>query len=128
MNNIKPKLIVILGPTASGKTKLGVKLCSKFNGEIVSADSRQVYKGMDVGTGKDIRDYCLKLPITNYQLPITKISNSKSQILNKSKIKNSKFKKYRIVKIPYHLIDIVNPKKRFNLDQYQKMAFQAIDD
>jgi len=46
------KLIVILGPTASGKSELAVKLAKKFNGEIVSADSRQVYKGMDIGTGK----------------------------------------------------------------------------
>jgi tRNA dimethylallyltransferase len=46
------KLIVILGPTASGKSELAVKLAKKFNGEIISADSRQVYKGMDIGTGK----------------------------------------------------------------------------
>jgi tRNA dimethylallyltransferase len=47
-----PKLIVILGPTASGKTELAVKLAQNFNGEIVNADSRQVYKGMDIGTAK----------------------------------------------------------------------------
>ncbi len=46
------KLIVILGPTASGKSELAVKLAKKFKGEIVSADSRQVYKGMDIGTAK----------------------------------------------------------------------------
>ena len=46
------KLIVILGPTSSGKTDLSVKLAKKFKGEVVSADSRQVYKGMDVGSGK----------------------------------------------------------------------------
>ena len=46
------KLIVILGPTATGKSDLAVKLAKKFNGEIVSADSRQVYKGIDIGTGK----------------------------------------------------------------------------
>ena len=48
----KQKLIVILGPTASGKTGLSIKLAKKFNGEIISADSRQVYKGMNIGTGK----------------------------------------------------------------------------
>src|SRR3989344_7963356 len=47
------KLLVICGPTATGKTKLGVFLAKKFNGELVSADSRQVYTGMDIGTGKD---------------------------------------------------------------------------
>jgi tRNA dimethylallyltransferase len=48
----KPKIIVIVGPTASGKTSLSIKLAKKFNGEIISADSRQVYKGMNLGTGK----------------------------------------------------------------------------
>jgi len=51
------KLLVIVGPTATGKTKLAVKLAQFFNGEIVSADSRQVYKGMDIGTGKDLSDF-----------------------------------------------------------------------
>lgn len=46
------KLIVILGPTSSGKSDLAVRLAKKFNGEIVSADSRQVYKGMNIGSGK----------------------------------------------------------------------------
>jgi tRNA dimethylallyltransferase len=49
---MKPKVIVILGPTAAGKSSLAVKLAQKFNGEIVSADSRQVYKGMDLGSAK----------------------------------------------------------------------------
>jgi len=52
MSIANKKLIVILGPTASGKSELAVKLAKKFNGEIISADSRQVYKGMDIGTGK----------------------------------------------------------------------------
>jgi len=50
-------LIVILGPTASGKTKLAVNVASKINGEIISADSRQVYRGMNIGTGKDYEEY-----------------------------------------------------------------------
>lgn len=53
MTKIKPvKIVVIVGPTASGKSDLGIKLAKKFNGEIISADSRQVYRGMDIGTGK----------------------------------------------------------------------------
>ena len=107
------KIIVILGPTASGKTKLAVELAEKFNGEIVSADSRQVYRGMDIGTGKDLKDYRLEIPNPNDQLP------------NKFKIQNSKLK---IIEIPYHLIDVANPKEQFDLAQYQKMAFRAIDD
>lgn len=50
-------LITILGPTASGKTAIAVQLAQDFNGEIISADSRQVYKGMDIGTGKDLDEY-----------------------------------------------------------------------
>ncbi|MDD2807899.1 MAG: tRNA (adenosine(37)-N6)-dimethylallyltransferase MiaA [Patescibacteria group bacterium] len=51
------KVIVILGPTASGKTKMAIRLAKKYNGEIISADSRQVYRGMDIGSGKDLVDY-----------------------------------------------------------------------
>ena len=50
-------LITILGPTACGKTKLAVALADRLGGEILSADSRQVYRGMDIGTGKDLADY-----------------------------------------------------------------------
>jgi tRNA dimethylallyltransferase len=50
-------LVTILGPTATGKTRLSAFLASKLNGEIISADSRQVYKYMDIGTGKDLNDY-----------------------------------------------------------------------
>jgi tRNA-2-methylthio-N6-dimethylallyladenosine synthase len=55
-NSRKAKLVVIVGPTASGKTDLAIRLAKKFNGEIVSADSRLVYKGMDIGTAKPQKD------------------------------------------------------------------------
>lgn len=66
--NKRPKVVVILGPTASGKTKLAVDLALKFNGEIVSADSRQVYKGMDIGTGKDLSEYVKDNKKVSYHL------------------------------------------------------------
>ena len=50
-------LICILGPTASGKTRYAVQMAMDRGGEIISADSRQVYRGMDIGTGKDLSDY-----------------------------------------------------------------------
>lgn len=56
MNN-KYNIITILGPTATGKTKFAAHLCKAINGEIISADSRQVYRNMNIGTGKDIEDY-----------------------------------------------------------------------
>ena len=52
-------MITILGPTASGKTPLAAALALDIGGEIISADSRQVYRGMDIGTGKDLADYCV---------------------------------------------------------------------
>ena len=52
-------LAVILGPTASGKTQLAAKLANDLHGEIISADSRQVYKNMDIGTGKDLNQYII---------------------------------------------------------------------
>lgn len=93
------KVIVILGPTATGKTKLAVKLAHRHNGEIISADSRQVYRGMDIGTGKDLRDYFFI------------IKNKKSRI-----------------KIKHHLIDILSPKTDFNVAKYQRLAYKAINE
>ena len=52
-----PNLVVICGTTASGKTRLGVEVASTLSGEIISVDSRQVYRGMDLGTGKDLDEY-----------------------------------------------------------------------
>ncbi len=57
MNTLQFPLVILLGPTASGKTALGAALATRFNGEIISADSRQVFKGMDIGTGKDLAEY-----------------------------------------------------------------------
>src|SRR5919108_672710 len=48
----RPRLVVVLGPTASGKSGMGIGLARRFEGEIVSADSRQVYRGLDIGTAK----------------------------------------------------------------------------
>ena len=83
-------LITILGPTAAGKTRLSAQLANYFNGEIISADSRQVYKGMDIGTGKDLNDY----------------------LINGNKV-------------PYHLIDILEPSEEFNLFLFTKLFYQA---
>lgn len=55
----KIKTVVITGPTATGKTALAVKLARLYPAEIVSVDSRQVYRGMDIGTGKDLDEYGL---------------------------------------------------------------------
>lgn len=58
----KPKIIILLGPTASGKSDLAVKLAKRFSGEIISADSRQVYRGLDIGAGKITKKEMLGVP------------------------------------------------------------------
>lgn len=69
MNNYN--CIVVLGPTASGKTRLACQLAYYFNGEIISADSRQVYKGLDIGTGKDLQEYTVNgLPIKYHLIDV----------------------------------------------------------
>ena len=65
---MRKNLIVILGPTASGKTSLAVRLAADLQGEIISADSRQVYRGMDIGTGKDLSEFRIDGKIIPYHL------------------------------------------------------------
>lgn len=67
------KLLVILGPTSSGKSNLAVELAKKFNGEIISADSRQVYKGLDLGSGKITKKEMCDIP--HYLLDISNPKN-----------------------------------------------------
>lgn len=80
-NSVKPKIIIIVGPTASGKTRMGVSLAKAINGEIISADSMQVYKGMDIGTAKvseremaGVRHHLLDVakPSQNYSVSLWK--------------------------------------------------------
>ncbi len=62
------ELLCIMGPTATGKTKLAVHVAGRLDGEIISADSRQVYRGMDIGTGKDIEEYSIPDKPIKYHL------------------------------------------------------------
>lgn len=82
------KVLVIVGPTASGKSDLAVYLARRFEGEVISADSRQVYRGLDVGSGK--------------------ISKKERQ------------------GIPHHLIDVTDPRRRFSVSDYQKLAKDSL--
>ena len=107
------KLIVIVGPTASGKSDLAIKIAKKFNGEIISADSRQVYHRLDIGTGKVPRDGNSKL----------KTLNSKQSQNPKSKTQNNE---YYSSGIRHYLIDVVSPKKQFTADDFKKLGEKAI--
>jgi len=66
--SVHKKMITILGPTASGKTKVAAALAADMDGVIISADSRQVYRGMDIGTGKDLEDYVVGEKQIDYRL------------------------------------------------------------
>jgi tRNA dimethylallyltransferase len=112
---LKNKIICVVGPTASGKTSLAVKLAKIYGGEIISADSRQVYRYMDVGTGKDLPDY--QIPIKNYQLRIKNFNN----------FKIAKKQGKHFINIPYHLIDIIHPNTAFDLAKFVKKANVAIE-
>lgn len=73
-NQLKNTLVV-LGPTASGKTRLGVELAREFGGEVISADSRQVYRGLDIGSGKDLDEYVADgVPISYHLIDIADLA------------------------------------------------------
>ena len=65
---MKYNLVTILGPTATGKTQLATALAARIDGEIISADSRQIYRGMDIGTGKDLAEYVVDGKPISYHL------------------------------------------------------------
>lgn len=86
---MKP-LVIIAGPTASGKTSLSIELCKKINGAVISADSMQVYKGMDIGSAKVTKD--------------------------------------EMENIPHYGIDILDPSSDYNVNIFQSMAKNAIEE
>jgi tRNA dimethylallyltransferase len=98
----KGRLLVVCGPTATGKTALGVYLAKLFNGEIISADSRQVYRKMDIGTGKDIEPGSV----------IKKI--------------NPKLQYYEIDGVRVFGYDLVNADAEYSVSQYMDFACEAI--
>ncbi len=95
-------VIVVVGPTSSGKSALAVRLARKFDGEIISADSRQVYRGLDIGSGKVPRDPLPK----SYQL---------------------KARSYLHQGVPHYLLDVANPKRVFSVARYQKLGRRALE-
>jgi len=97
MEKSNKKIIVIVGPTASGKSEMAVKLARKFKGEIISADSRQVYKGMDIGTGKITKKEMMGIPhhLLDVASPKRKFSVAQYKKLAEKAIRNI-FKKGKI--------------------------------
>ncbi len=101
---VRPKILVILGPTGSGKSELAIQMAKKFNGEVISADSRQVYRELNIGTGK--------IPCERCQVPGVRCQVNK----------------YYYKGIRHHLIDVASVKKVFSVAVYKRMAEKAIKD
>ncbi len=97
--NTKYKILVLVGPTSSGKSELAIQLAKKFHGEIISADSRQIYKGMDLGTGK---------------------------VEGKWNLPNKSNPTYFYKSIPHHLIDFQNPARQYSASRFQTSARKKI--
>ena len=85
-----PKVVAVVGTNASGKSALGIELAKKYNAEIISADSRQVFRGLDLGSGK--------------------VTPEETQ------------------GVPHHLIDVREPNEFFSMADFQRLAYQAIDE
>ncbi|OHA06835.1 MAG: tRNA (adenosine(37)-N6)-dimethylallyltransferase MiaA [Candidatus Sungbacteria bacterium RIFCSPLOWO2_01_FULL_47_10] len=102
---LSKKIIAVVGPTASGKSDLAVAIAKRFSGEIISADSRQVYRGMDIGTGKVAGEWRMQ---------------------NKNDSRSPKRFIYK--NIPHHCIDIASPKRIYTVADFKKCAISAMND
>ncbi len=100
MKDKLPKLIAVVGPTASGKSGLAIELAKQYNGELVCADSRQLYKGMTIGTAKDPGEW-------------KAVDGEMVYVLKDGVIE--------------HLVDILEPNIPFSVSEYQALAFETID-
>ena len=118
----KPKLIVIVGPTSSGKSELAVRLAKKYNGEIISADSRQVYQELDIGTGKIPGTWTQDSPLTKgrhrgvLKPPLNPLLRKEGKML------------FVYKNIPHYCIDFVAPKRQFSVAEFKQCAKEAIRD
>ncbi len=104
------KILVILGPTSSGKSDIAFKMAKNFDGEIISADSRQIFRGMDVGTGKVTRD---KKIIFEEPRPSRRAGG---------------IEPWTAHDIPHYMIDIISPRTEYNVSKFKKQAEKIIED
>lgn len=107
----KPAIISVIGPTSSGKSELAVNLAKKFNGEIISADSRQIYRGFDLSSGKVEGKW---------------ISRHPGQ--HKPSAGDAGSKVFMYKSIPHYLIDEANPKLQYSVAKFQAKAKKIIKD
>lgn len=108
-----PTLHVVIGPTASGKSEYAVRLAKKCNGEIISADSRQVYIGLNMGAGK-VPGVWEKKPLVTSRWPKTKDKKLKAHFVYKD--------------IVHHCIDFISPKKQYSVADFKHDGTKALLD
>jgi tRNA dimethylallyltransferase len=121
MNTAAPaRLIVILGPTASGKSALAIELAKRLNGEILVCDSTQVYRHFDIGTAK-VAPVGARITGDPAGARVTDVP-APSHSLNSHSVKTGQ------QKIPHHLVDLVEPDEIFTAGDYRRHALLALDD
>jgi len=121
----KDTVPVVVGPTASGKSDYAIRLAREIGGEIVSADSRQVYRGMNIGSGKVIRD-----PATDHPEPVGG-SRMKEKRKNETDSPTRRLARNDIFfsgGIRHHLLDIASPKRTYTVTHFLRDAKAAIED
>jgi tRNA dimethylallyltransferase len=105
-----PKLIAIVGPTASGKTALGIEVAKRFGGEVISVDSRMIFKGMDVGTAK---------PEGEWKTGAIELGGKIDQLFGARK-------EFCVEDVPHWGIDLVDPDQEYSVADFKKYAEQKI--
>ncbi|NTW14404.1 MAG: tRNA dimethylallyltransferase [Candidatus Moranbacteria bacterium] len=117
-------IFVIVGPTASGKSDFAISLAHEIGGEIISADSRQVYRGMDIGTGKVRRDFPAQVesqkPVKPKACPVIESSNIYG-------VENHP-EQFISGGVRHHLLDVASPKRTYTVTHFLRDAKQAIRD
>lgn len=128
---MKRRIIAIVGPTATGKTGIGVRVAKDFDGEIISADSRQVFRGLDIGSGKEgTANVITKKPFDGAHGEQDTITKQYSNNLQSpySRLQTLRSNLCYIDDIPQWLIDVREPGEEFNLFEFIELANIAIED
>lgn len=127
MDNL-PKIIAIVGTTASGKTDLAIELAKQFNGEIISVDSRQIYKKMDIGTAKEPGEMKAQDVETTKQNWFSQIEADLVRMQAPVSLFSVLSEVYMVEDIPHYMIDVVYPYELLTLAHFQALANGIISD